>query len=59
MLVRVVNRQSFLWSIDLAVPWGLLGALVLALLASAAATAFVSGRAALTGEAVRAVREDW
>ncbi|MBV6423714.1 MAG: hypothetical protein NAOJABEB_01518 [Steroidobacteraceae bacterium] len=59
VLVRVVNRQSFLWSIDLAVPWGLLAGLVLALLASAAATAFVSGRAALTGDAVRAVREDW
>ncbi|MGD9597252.1 MAG: FtsX-like permease family protein [Steroidobacteraceae bacterium] len=59
VLVRVINRQSFLWSIDLAVPWGLLAALVLALLTLAAATAFVSGRAALAGDAVRAVREDW
>ncbi len=59
VLVHVVNRQSFHWSMDLHVPWTGLAALALALLAAAAATAVVSGRAAMGAEAVRAVREDW
>ncbi|MBV6416100.1 MAG: hypothetical protein CMLOHMNK_00631 [Steroidobacteraceae bacterium] len=59
VLVYVVNRQSFLWSIDLAIPWWQLGVLAFALLAAAAVTATVSGRAALSGDALRAVREDW
>jgi len=59
VLVYVVNRQSFLWSIDLAVPWLALAALTAILLLAAALTATLSGRAALSGDAVRAVREDW
>jgi len=59
VLVHVVNRQSFLWSIDLAVPWTLLAALAVMLVVAAAATAVVAGRAALAITAVRAVREDW
>jgi len=59
VLVYVVNRQSFNWSIDLAVPaWQLL-ALGCGLIAAAAITAIWSGRAATNQEAVRAVREDW
>ncbi|HSD62049.1 MAG TPA: ABC transporter permease, partial [Burkholderiales bacterium] len=59
VLVHVVNRQSFHWSMDLHVPWAGLAALALALLAAAAATAVVSGRAAMGPDVVRAVREDW
>jgi ABC-type lipoprotein release transport system permease subunit len=59
VLVYVVNRQSFNWSIDLAVPAWQLGLLSLALIGAAAITAIWSGRAALSEDAVRAVREDW
>jgi putative ABC transport system permease protein len=59
VLVYVVNRQSFNWSIDLAVPVWQLGALSVILVAAAAFTAVWSGRAATAREAVLAVREDW
>jgi putative ABC transport system permease protein len=59
ILVYVINRQSFNWSIDLAVPWRQLGTLSAALIVAAALTALWSGRAAMSQDAVRAVREDW
>ncbi len=59
VLVYVVNRQSFNWSIDLAVPVWQLGVLSLTLIAAAALTAVWSGRAATSQAAVQAVREDW
>jgi putative ABC transport system permease protein len=59
VLVYVVNRQSFNWSIDLAVPAWQLGALSITLIGAAALTALWSGRAATSQDAVRAVREDW
>jgi putative ABC transport system permease protein len=59
VLVYVVNRQSFNWSIDLAVPFWQLGLISLILVAAAAVTAIWSGRAAMSQDAVRAVREDW
>ncbi|HEY4973285.1 MAG TPA: hypothetical protein VII41_06730, partial [Steroidobacteraceae bacterium] len=59
ILVYVVNRQSFNWSIELAVPWRQLAALSLALIIAAALTALWSGRAAMGQDAIRAVREDW
>jgi putative ABC transport system permease protein len=59
ILVFVINRQSFNWSIDLAVPAWQLAVLSLTLIAAAAITATWSGRAAMSDEAVRAVREDW
>jgi putative ABC transport system permease protein len=59
VLVFVVNRQSFNWSIDLAVPAWQLCVLSIALVAAAAVTAIWSGRAAMSQDAVRAVREDW
>ncbi len=59
VLVFVVNRQSFNWSIDLAVPVWQLAILSLTLIAAAAVTAVWSGRAAMNQDAVRAVREDW
>jgi len=59
VLVYVVNRQSFNWSIDLKVPAWQLGALSVILIAAAALTAVWSGRAATSKDAVQAVREDW
>jgi len=55
----VVNRQSFNWSIDFAVPLWQLGVLSVTLIAAAAFTAVWSGRSAMSQDAVRAVREDW
>jgi putative ABC transport system permease protein len=59
VLVFVINRQSFNWSIDLSIPIVQLVIFAAALLLAAAITAVVSGRAALSGDAIRAVREDW
>jgi putative ABC transport system permease protein len=59
VLIHVVNRQSFHWSMELHMPWPWLGGLAALVIAAAIATAVWSGRAAMTGDAVRAVREDW
>jgi putative ABC transport system permease protein len=59
VLVFVINRQSFNWSIDLAIPAWQLALLSMTLVAAAAVTAVWSGRAAMSKEAVQAVREDW
>jgi putative ABC transport system permease protein len=59
VLVYVINRQSFNWSIDLAIPAWQLAVLSITLIAAAAVTAVWSGRAAMSQDAVRAVREDW
>jgi putative ABC transport system permease protein len=59
ILVFVVNPQSFHWTMQLHMPWGILVAVAAMLLGSAALTALVAGRYAVSGEAVRAVREDW
>jgi putative ABC transport system permease protein len=59
VLIHVVNRQSFHWSMDLHLPWTLLAVLAAALLVLAILTALASGRRALSVEVVRAVREDW
>jgi len=59
VLVYVINRQSFNWSIDLAIPVWQLAVLSATLIAAAALTAVWSGRAAMSQDAVQAVREDW
>ncbi|HEY7673841.1 MAG TPA: FtsX-like permease family protein [Burkholderiales bacterium] len=59
VLVHVVNRQSFHWGMDLHVPWGLLAEFVAAMLVLATVTAVVSARAAMSGDVIRAVKEDW
>ena len=59
ILVFIVNPQSFHWTMQLHVPWRGLAAVALVLLISAALTALLSGRVAVAGSAVRAVREDW
>ena len=59
ILIHVINRQSFHWSMDLTVPWLGLAALAAIVVGAAIATAAWSGRAALGEDVVRAVREDW
>jgi len=59
ILVYVINRQSFHWSIDLSLPWSQLALLSLMLIVAAAVTALWSGRAAMGQDVIRAVREDW
>ncbi|MCB1906853.1 MAG: ABC transporter permease [Rhodocyclaceae bacterium] len=59
VLVEVVNRQSFHWSMDYRVPWLSLSLFVVALVALAALAAVLAGRLAMSGSAVRAVSEDW
>jgi putative ABC transport system permease protein len=59
ILIHVINRQSFHWSMDLTVPWTELALLAAALVAAAATTAVLSGRRAMSDEVTRAVREDW
>jgi putative ABC transport system permease protein len=59
VLVYVVNRQSFNWSMDLHPPYALLAGLSLALILLAALTAYFSGREATGMGPVRAVKEDW
>jgi len=59
VLVYVVDRQSFNWSMDLHAPLVFLGALGAVLIALASLTAFLSGREAMSMGAVRAVKEDW
>lgn len=59
VLVFVVNPQSFHWTMQLHVPWLMLGTVAAILLGAAALTALAAGRYAVSGNAVRAVREDW
>ncbi|MEX3686556.1 FtsX-like permease family protein [Paraburkholderia sp. BR14263] len=59
VLVHVVNPQSFHWTMSVHMPWGLLAALASAVVVAAALTALLSSRAAMSVDAVRAVRDDW
>src|SRR6266581_1330596 len=59
VLIHVVNRQSFHWGMDLHLPWQLLVEFVAVMLALATLTAVASGRQAMSGDVVGAVKEDW
>jgi putative ABC transport system permease protein len=59
ILVFVVNPQSFHWTMQLHLPWGLIAAVAALLLSAAALTALLAGRQSLSGGPIRAVREDW
>jgi putative ABC transport system permease protein len=59
ILIHVVNRQSFHWSMELHMPWLPLAGLALLVMMAAVVTAVWSGRAAMSGDVIRAVREDW
>ncbi len=58
VLIFVVNRQSFHWSMELHIPWLVLIILSLALIALTALSAIISGRFAMSRQAVMAVKED-
>jgi putative ABC transport system permease protein len=59
ILVFVVNPQSFHWTMQMHIPWGMLAQVALLLLLSSATTALLAGRRAVSGDVVRTVREDW
>jgi putative ABC transport system permease protein len=59
VLVKVVNPQSFHWTMDLLLPWARLAALVAAVGVAGGVTAAVSASAAAGRDAVLAVKEDW
>jgi len=59
ILVHVINRQSFHWSMEMHLPWSAIAALAVIVMASATLTAAWSGRSATRGDVVQAVREDW
>jgi putative ABC transport system permease protein len=59
ILIQVVNRQSFHWSMQLFIPWLPLAAFCAGMLLLATLTAIVSGRQAMGSDVVRAVKEDW
>jgi putative ABC transport system permease protein len=59
VLVKVVNPQSFHWTMDLLLPWGRLAALCLAVVAAGTLTAWLSARSAAGRQMALAVKEDW
>jgi putative ABC transport system permease protein len=59
VLIGVVNPQSFNWTMDTVLPFGLFASVVLALVAASGGTAVLAGRQAASVDAVRATREDW
>ncbi len=59
VLVEVVNRQSFHWSMDYRIPAVPIGIFLVCLTVLAAIAAVLAGRHAMGGSAVRAVSEDW
>jgi putative ABC transport system permease protein len=59
ILIHVVNRQSFHWSMELFVPWGILTGAALLVLLLSTLTAVAMGRQAMGARAILAVKEDW
>jgi putative ABC transport system permease protein len=58
ILVFVVNRQSFHWSMELHMPWLALFILSIALITLTAISATISGRYAMSRQVVAAVKDD-
>ncbi len=59
VLVKVINPQSFHWSMDLQIPWLRLLALCAGLIAAGSATAWLAARSLAAHDTVLAVKEDW
>ncbi|MDL2338274.1 MAG: ABC transporter permease, partial [Pseudomonadota bacterium] len=59
VLVKVVNPQSFHWTMDLLLPWGRLAALCAAVIAAGTLTAGLAARQAAGRDMALAVKEDW
>ncbi len=58
VLVKVVNPQSFHWTMDMSLPWPRLLALCGAVVLAGTATAWLAGRKAVSLDAVQAVKEE-
>lgn len=59
ILIYVVNRQSFHWGMEVAVPYAQLALFAMTVVALATLTAVASGRKAMSADVVAAVKEDW
>ncbi len=59
VLVKVVNPQSFHWTMDLLLPWARLAALCAAVMVAGTLTAWVAARSAAGRQMALAVKEDW
>ena len=59
VLVKVVNPQSFHWTMDLQLPAGRLALLCAAVLLAGTLTAWLAARATAGRDAALAVKEDW
>ena len=59
VLVKVVNPQSFHWTMDLSVPWFRLALLCAAVLAAGTLTGWLAARGAASRQLALAVKEDW
>ncbi|MEO5845787.1 MAG: ABC transporter permease [Caldimonas sp.] len=59
VLVKVVNPQSFHWTMELLLPWLRLGALCAAVVGAGTLTAWLAARRAVDRQTVLAVKEDW
>ncbi|MFT3857613.1 MAG: FtsX-like permease family protein [Aquabacterium sp.] len=59
VLVHVVNPQSFHWTMDMLLPWPKLLMMCAGVIAAGTLTAWMAGRAAVSRDAVMAVKEDW
>ena len=59
VLIHVVNPQSFHWTMETHLPLSLFAGVAAALVAVSAMAALMTGRRAISRQAVDAVREDW
>jgi putative ABC transport system permease protein len=59
VLIEVINPQSFHWSMDMQLPFGLLLIFGSTMILLAALAARLAGGQAMRQDAVLAVREDW
>lgn len=59
ILVHVINRQSFHWSMEMHVPWSTLILLIVVLAGCSSLVAAMSVRRSLGSDIVAAVKEDW
>jgi putative ABC transport system permease protein len=58
ILIHVVNRQSFHWSMDISVPWAWLALSAVVLILAGSLTAAFAARQATGASALEAVRSD-
>jgi putative ABC transport system permease protein len=59
VMIHVINPQSFNWTMTTRLPITLMLFVIAALIVASAITAMLSGRRAVSMDAVRAVRADW